>query len=91
MNNLYSVGEVVILDSKSSPQNNGEYTIVKIELRATINWLGVGPKPEGKTLFYDLGLPRLYVGSALRKRQQPGVLSFQELMETFKTEICVNN
>lgn len=104
MNNLYSVGERIILQSPNLSEHNGEYTIEAIldtfeEFTCRFTGINIWTD-EGVSYVLDVplldlsicdGKEALWHESSLRKIQDVGELSFQELMETFKTEICVNN
>lgn len=71
----FSVGEVVILQSKEAPQCNGECTVLEVECFGS--WTGyvtTTPPPEGRDK------AALWCESALRKKHQPGDMSFTELM-----------
>lgn len=95
MNPKFSVGEVVILQSKSLPNYNGEYTVKDIygpkEYRACP--VGSGVFGTDDTFTYNLGFSFEWLNgicdgwqeSALRKNHEPSQQSFKELMSTLKS------
>lgn len=95
----FEVGEVVILQSKSQPESNGEYTVavVLMEGMRVVCRLGSGVGMLGSdTASYlftepvrDLAHPKgkevLWAESALRKKHLPGELSFTNLMASLSS------
>lgn len=81
----YSVGEVVILQSIYFPELNGEYSIKDAQFQEGRTWDGSDYK--GFVYYLDIHpkfkAPGFWIESALRKKHQPGELSFQELMSSF--------
>lgn len=84
---LFAVGEIVILQSNSAPELNGEYKILR----------AIGPgegalidgsikKNRSSRACYDIGVTGpsghgFWHESALRKRHQPGEYSFDALKQ----------
>lgn len=99
MNAKFSVGEVIILQSKSLPQYNGEYTVEAIlqkgELfscrltNTTLRQVDGGNTYVLSTplAIPDTGYETFWAESALRKRQEPGELSYTELMQSLRSPI----
>lgn len=101
MNAKFSVGEVVILQSKSMPQYNGEYIIDKIILPKephVCRISGIILEDCDEMVGYifseallDLiekdGGETIWSESALRKRQEPGELSYTQLMQSLRSPI----
>ena len=91
-NPLFSVGEVVILQSVSWPECNGDATVLehvpsgKMSSSGKLNTHGV----DGYRLdvIASNGNP-WWNQSALRKKHQPGEQSFTELMQTLKSPVSV--
>lgn len=96
----FSVGEVVILQSISMPECNGEYTVACVAddgerfidphygIQRTCRGPGVGYVLSDASLI-AVKLSRnsqtgsaIWAESALRKKQQPGELSYTELLES---------
>jgi hypothetical protein len=86
MNPLFSVGEVVILQSVSEPDKNGEYTVIG-------QYVGSHSFTKEPCLVYELDMVAsactYWTESALRKKHQPGEQSFTELMQTLKSPVSV--
>lgn len=74
----FSVGEVVILQSKQVPQCNGECTVLEVLdpdfWNESYGYVTTTPVPE------KLAGAGAWDESALRKKHQPGGMSFTELM-----------
>lgn len=100
MTYLYKIGEKVGLYSENLPEHNGEYTIEAIieanedfECRLTgqIIYTNEGHAYILDTPLVDLiecdGMETLWAEESLRKIQEVGDKSFQELIETLNTEI----
>jgi hypothetical protein len=92
MNPSFSVGEVVILQSKNFPECNGDATVLEYvppgELSASgeLNTHGV----DGYRLDVIASNGNLWWSpSALRKKHQPGEQSFTQLMQTLKSPVSV--
>lgn len=107
MNAKFSVGEVVILQSRSRPECNGEYSV-----SAIVYGVSAYIDPHTGTLArcinrrndiaYVLSDPNLlasdgdgkqsatWLESALRKKHQPGELSYSELLETLSIKAEVS-
>lgn len=101
MNPKYSVGERVILQSKSHPEYNGEYTIIKIlkdlevstcRITQTAHACEGGPGD----IAYLLDEPHLSKSSgreifwaevALRKKHEPSQMSFQSLIQSINSPV----
>jgi len=101
----YSIGELVILQSKQLPDYNGEHVIRAISMKGseyTCRISGITFEDMyacGVAYIMEEILPEKYDGddpdiqgqvvevywdeSSLRKKHQPGELSFQELMNSF--------
>ena len=89
----FSVGEVVILQSKNHPECNGEYSVTgiyapdgqrknsdKVTISTTFGYSLSCDEPDSKSAWAE---------SALRKKHQPGELSFSSLMESLNTSLTV--
>jgi len=99
MNAKFSIGELVILQSKSMPQHNGEYTVENIinegeqfTCRLTQRTFYNTGKGRGYILCTpfiepDRGREIIWAESSLRKRQEPSELSYTELMQTLRSPI----
>lgn len=101
MNPLFSVGEVVILASRSMPHLNGEYSVLLVvpeggkfkcpitqEPAQSVRSAGFGYVLDDGDLT-DGGICHQWHQSALRKKHQPGEQSFAELMQTLKNPVSV--
>lgn len=76
----FAVGEEVLLRSKDFPECNGEYTITELKphsLDGYIYKLDVHHHVEGKSDYW--------CESALRKKHQPGEISFDDLMASLSS------
>lgn len=82
MKQLYEVGEVVILQSRSKPEMNGEYIIESID--ETCLPLNVSGKMSSYGYFLK-GSLYSWAESALRKKHEPSQQSFKDLMRTLKS------
>lgn len=83
MNPKFSVGEIVILQSKHYPALNGEYTVTQVIHEPNFDW-------DGNLVDYGYNLAGSTISwaeHALRKRHQKGDMSFKELMSDLKTNI----
>lgn len=100
MNAKFSVGELIVLQSKSMPQYNGEYTVEGIikkdeshTCRLTQRILiesddfGYILSTPLVDLISDNGSETFWAESALRKRQEPSELSYTELMQSLRSPI----
>lgn len=101
MNAKFSEGEVVILQSVTMPQYNGEYIIDKIihpREPHTCRISGINLEDCEEIMGYvfteallDLvandGGETIWAETALRKRQEPSELSYTELMQTLRSPI----
>lgn len=74
----FSVGEVVILQSRKFPERNGEYEVVKVLPHGADH--GFQRVSRGNFGYVLSGGRNLWAESALRKKHQPGDMSFTELM-----------
>jgi hypothetical protein len=93
-NPKFNVGEVVILQSNKSPHLNGEYTVLAIVYN--------GGTYQGyncdfnRPFVYDIGLnppgkkPHLAVEEVLRKRHQPGDMSYSQLIKSLDRPVKHN-
>jgi hypothetical protein len=97
-NPKFSVGELVILQSKRFPHLNGEYTVVAIPLDGTefIGYRCVFPEIA---YAYDVGLrmdagkpgkPTLVRECLLRKKHLPGELSYHQLIKSLDQPVKHN-
>lgn len=76
MNAKFSEGEVVILQSVHYPEENGETTVLSMRFKENpINTITL----EGKTGEWH--------ECAIRKRQQPGTLTYDQLMQSLRSPI----
>lgn len=88
MKSKFEFNELVILQSQSQPECNGEYCVKEIKY-------GEFYHPSKQILVesfvYDLGVEhdagRWWFEEALRKRHQKGDMSFKELVKDLKTNI----
>lgn len=100
MNPKYSVGESVILQSKSMPEYNGEYTVYKIleqHQKFTCRLTGEILSTYDEGLGYLLCTPlkdkvegfgeTQWMESALRKRHEPSQMSFQSLIQAINSPV----
>jgi hypothetical protein len=91
MNPLFSVGEVVILQSVDHPELNGECTV--LEAVAPGKFSSDGGKNGGALFTYRtevyVGKSAWWVESSLRKKHQPGEHSFTDLMASLKNPVSV--
>lgn len=79
----FEVGEVVILQSVGHPERNGEYSVLSLEqgrFRTPTNELY-----EGFSYMLDDGGDVGWVETSLRKKHQPGELSFTDLMASLSS------
>lgn len=80
----FADGELVILQSISSPESNGEYTVIRSEYGTwhiatqEKNWVGY-------RYFLDDGQETGWVETSLRKKHYPGELSFTDLMASLSS------
>lgn len=80
----FEVGEVVILDSKHRPECNGEYVVVDAMYGL---WRNNTTKEirEGWTYKLNDGSKDPWGEPSLRKKHQPGELSFTDLMASLSS------
>lgn len=83
MNAKFSEGEVVILQSKYFPALNGEYVVSEIIVEDRFDFDG-NISHFGYSL---IGSNIDWVESALRKRQQPGTLTYDQLIQSLRSPI----
>lgn len=85
----FEVGEVVLLRSKKCPQLNGEYTVESLE-----HWNSVRNSMTGELygagFLYQLAGVKApgadgWLESSLRKKHQPGEMSFDSLMASLSS------
>jgi hypothetical protein len=86
MNQLYQIGELVILQSEHQPKHNGEYIIEAIDDSLMVN---VNTKKIEGGLGYYLGFTgdmgnKYWTQAALRKIHKPSTQSFTEMMSVLK-------
>lgn len=105
MNPKYSVGELVILQSREYPEYNGEYYVHKIlEKRepSTCRLTGDLHSCSGThgPIIYLLSQPHLnkdtgrevfWWEGALRKRHEPSQMSFQSLIQSINSPVKQEN
>jgi hypothetical protein len=92
MNPLFSVGEVVILQSVSRPELNGECTVLERVAPGQMAKCGLINNLHGygyKTTIKNISDSIHWAESALRKKHQPGEQSFTQLMQTLKSPVSV--
>lgn len=99
MNPKYSVGENIVLQSRSHPEYNGEYTVFKIVRDGQIYTSRLGGQSMISVDFgYLLDTPLkdkqadFYVEvkwaeSALRKKHEPSQMSFQSLIQSINSPV----
>lgn len=102
----FSVGEVVILQSKSRPELNGEDVVKQLVLPGdkflcrlsnekvrykgyTLGYILESTILEGKNTTGEFVVEIVWSESALRKKHQPGEMSFNELMNSLKYPVKV--
>lgn len=95
----FSVGEVVILQSKSSPEFNGEYYIACVVFKGqSLICRITGFKYISNCFGYllnksfdaeDSCLEALWCESALRKKHQPGEMTFEGLIMSLNNPVNV--
>lgn len=99
MKQLYEVGEVVILESHSHPEFNGEYPVLGVyklnKEDMTVVCEDIGKTLKFKTLstdfvynlgnFLDAAHYTLNDETELRKKHEPSQQSFKDLMTTLKS------
>ena len=92
MNPLFSVGEVVILQSVNWPECNGDATVMEHVANGDLSAYG----KINRSGYYAYRLDVIasngnpwWRQSALRKKHQPGEQSFTELMQTLKSPVSV--
>lgn len=84
---LFVVGEVVVLQSKKSPELNGEHQVIEVVAPGeTVVIDGINKKNNLPRHVYRLGVigptgTGFWYESALRKRHQPGEYSFDGLKQ----------
>lgn len=84
---LFAVGEVVVLQSKSAPEFNGEYQVLEVVGPGESTVVdGVKKKNNLPRHVYGLGVvgptgSGFWPESVLRKRHQPGEYSFDALKQ----------
>jgi hypothetical protein len=91
----FEVGEVVILQSKSLPEHNGEYVIAHCSVApidSVIEYKGSYYRHIKQSVAYFLDGPLDHKGddifwseSALRKKHIPGELNFTDLMASLSS------
>lgn len=92
MNPKYSVGEVIILQSRSLPEYNGEYVVQNIYKPGEKKMCQAGSNiaiTDPYRFTYDLGFSFEWRGAvistfqevALRKKHEPSQMSFQSLIQ----------
>lgn len=93
MNPKYSEGEIVILNSPSYPQYNGEYPVVGIS-KSGQTYRGKVVEAGSKNWYYDLGFntPKykefsLWNETCLRKKHEPSQMSFQFLIQSINSPV----
>lgn len=86
--NLYSVGEIIILNSPNYPQYNGEYSVAGISKRGQV-YKGKVVEARSEDFYYDLGFntPKykeftLWNETCLRKKHEPSQMSFQSIIQS---------
>lgn len=102
MNNLFAIGELVILQSVSDPRNNGkEYTVQRVltkgdeyNCRLSGKLLGRDKYAFAYILGELIGESNIYPGqeapwaeSALRKKYNPSEFRYNELIKNLNTKI----
>lgn len=84
---LFAVGEIVVLQSKSAPEFNGEYQVLEVVGPGESTVVdGVKKKNNLPKYVYGLGVvgpnnSGFWAESVLRKRHQPGEYSFDALKQ----------
>lgn len=104
MNNWFEVGEEVLLQSKSFPQYNGEYTIIKIVspgesiddrlCNRKNRYKGTDvsyilSQPHANTEDFDFPVEIFWCPTALRKKHKPSDESFKSMMQNLKNSVRV--
>jgi hypothetical protein len=92
MNPLFSVGEVVILQSDAFPSLNCECTVLEIVPPGGYSLCGLlntQKKTGYKTEVISPRGSQWWAESALRKKHQPGEHSFTDLMASLKNPVSV--
>lgn len=79
----FEVGEVVLLRSVSLPQENGEYVVEGVLKRGEIH--GDQRVVRGEFGYILFGNSGLWAEQALRKKHQPGEMSFDSLMASLSS------
>lgn len=97
----FEVGEVVILQSKSLPEHNGEYVIVfysVAEIGSLFTYKNTSYRHNKECIAYFLDGPLdlkgddiLWSESALRKKHIPGELSFTNLMASLSSPMLLTH
>ena len=97
MNPKYSLGEIVILNSPSYPQYNGEYTVVGISKSGEV-YKGKIVQAGDKNWYYDLGFntPKykefsLWNEICLLKKHESSKMSFQSLIQSIQNSLKQEN
>ena len=88
MKSKFELNELVILQSQTQPECNGEYCIREIKYG---EFYHPTKKLVIESFVYDLGVEhdagRWWFEEALRKKHQKGDMSFKELVNNLKTNI----
>lgn len=101
MNPKYSVGELVILQSRDYPEYNGEYYVDKIlekleystcRLTGDVHYCAGTYGPISYLLSQphlnkDIGREVFWAELALRKRHEPSQMSFQSLIQSINSPV----
>lgn len=101
MSPKYSVGELVILQSREYPEYNGEYYVNKIldkgehskcRITANVHYCIPTHGPNSYLLSEphlnkDTGLEVFWAECALRKKHEPSQMSFQSLIQSINSPV----
>lgn len=89
----FAAGEVVILQSKTVPEFNGEYQVLEVVGPGEITFIGGKEMINNSPVYiYDLGVvspagTSLWSESLLRKSHRPGEHTFGELIASLSTPV----
>jgi len=87
MNAKFAEGEVVILQSVHYPEENGETTVLSMRFKENpVNTVTFEVMDSGWTYTLE-GKTGEWHECAIRKRQQPGTLTYDQLMQTLRSPI----
>lgn len=87
MNAKFSVGEVVILQSVHYPEENGETTVINMRFQENPLNASTLEAMDSGWVYTIEGKTGEWHECAIRKKQQPGTLTYDQLMQSLRSPI----